>query len=149
MNWTDSVLGTCLMDFFAHNEHRCMLLDECIAMWPQLYKDVGWHETLRCPPPENPFNLTYSIELQHYRRWAKHWFGIARRTGACSVGNVEYVWPPSPLSNTGSSTVSYTWTYDADVNLMGVEPGAGYEETAAIKAHREKRAQQLRDINGL
>eukprot|EP00966_Prymnesium_polylepis_P020137 464364-Prymnesium_polylepis.1 len=80
MNWTDKVFGTCLMDFFCEQAERCRILDLCVASWSGLYKQLGWHETLRSPPPENPYNLTYQLELGHHWAWAKHWFGIARHS---------------------------------------------------------------------
>lgn len=117
MNWTCGVRGTNIMDCCGPQgkETRDTVIDMANESLSGMYHSLGWQHRLRLPPPENPYNTTsFSLEIVLYQKWADHWINFA---GApCSLANVEHSMP-SPLSCTGGSTVSMTWTYDPEVSF--------------------------------
>jgi hypothetical protein len=117
MNWTTEVFGTNLIDF-ADASIRASLIKESHKNAVMFYRTFGWTEILRIPPPENPINTVshFVLEILHYEKWCEHFFDLARLQGPCRVGNVERS-RPSPLSNTGESTVHFTWTYDPEISF--------------------------------
>lgn len=121
MNWPCSVVGTSLIDFQGpeHADKRSQIIDAANTAVETSYKMRGWSDYLRLPPPTNPLNTTsnYGLEHMHYRTWAEHFFDIARRDGPCNVANVEHGAFGSPLSPTGASSVSFTWTYDPKIKF--------------------------------
>mmetsp|Transcript_9971 Transcript_9971/g.23774 ORF Transcript_9971/g.23774 Transcript_9971/m.23774 type:complete len:93 (+) Transcript_9971:2252-2530(+) len=81
------------------------------------YRLVGWEKYLSLPPPTNPVNTTcFLLEMSQYKNWADYFFEFGQRQGPCNVGNVEHALG-SPLSPTGASTVSFTWTYDPEIKF--------------------------------
>mmetsp|Transcript_5503 Transcript_5503/g.13790 ORF Transcript_5503/g.13790 Transcript_5503/m.13790 type:complete len:730 (-) Transcript_5503:1325-3514(-) len=123
MNWSTDVWGTCLIDYggSANANYRATLLENANPTLRSMFCQFGWEEYFRFPLPENPINtVAKMLECLQYKKWTEYFFSYARQGGLhCEVGTIDY-WKLSPLSNTGESTVSFTWTYDREVNLRGV-----------------------------
>lgn len=121
MNWTSSVFGTNIIDFQGPERAnmRSTLIDETNTAIERSYNMLGWSEYLRLPPPENPINTTshYCLEQMHYRAWVEHFFDTAKRDGPCSFTNLIHGAFGSPLSPTGASSISFTWTYDPEIRF--------------------------------
>ena len=121
MNWVCGVRGTNIMDFFDPQGHntRIKVIDGANESLSAMYHSFGWQHRLRLPPPENPYNTTgFMLERMHYEKWADHWINAAGPE--CSLANLEHSLP-SPLSVTGGSTVSMTWTYDLQISFSPVQ----------------------------
>ena len=120
MNWTEDIWGTCLLDYVGtkNTELRKEFFKTSKEAIRAQYGSLGWDSYLRFPLPENPINTVGKLlQSVYYRDWTEHFFSYARRDGLfCRVGTVD---PDivSPLSNTGDSTVSFSWTYDPNVTL--------------------------------
>ena len=117
MNWSCGVRGTNIMDFCGpqFKKTRNEVIDMANESLSGMYHALGWQHRLRLPPPENPYNTTgFSLECVLWKKWAAHWINFAG--SQCSLANVEHAMP-SPLSCTGGSTVSMTWTYDPQISF--------------------------------
>lgn len=128
MNWICDVWGVNILDFANEEyvEFRKEILDYANECVEKIYKTLEWDRFLRMPPPTNPINTTcYPLEMNQYRHWADHFFGIGQHQGPCQVGNVEHV-IGSPLSPTGASTVEFTWTYDPEIKLQKKSPPGSF-----------------------
>lgn len=115
MNWTNSVFGTYIIDYF-DPEQRSRFIDIANDTMRNIYKSYGWSDYLRLPRPSHPVNTTcqYALEVFHHPAWLKYFFAIARKGGPCKVGNFEHGFG-SPLSHTGATqAVAFTWTYDPE-----------------------------------
>jgi len=125
MNWPLYVYGVSLMDYAMPEatELRRMIIDQSNQVVEQSYKALGWADYLRLPPPVNPLNTTahFGLEYQFFRNWVNYFFRHAQPEGPCNTGMVEHA-IGSPLSPTGSSTVSMIWTYDPDVVFNSMRP---------------------------
>ena len=123
MNWVTEVWGTCLIDYAgsANADYRKTLLENADPAMQIMFRQLGWEEYFRFPLPENPINIVAKVlECTRYEEWTNYFFSFSRQGGLhCKVGTVDY-WKLSPLSSTGDSTVSFTWTYDPEVDLDGV-----------------------------
>ena len=122
MNWILEVSGINIIDYQGNKrtEARASIIEMANENAESCYRICGWTRHFRLPPPTNPINTTsqYGLEFLHYKKWADYFFEIARRGGPCQVANVEHA-IGSPLSNTGSSTVAFTWTYDPKITFHG------------------------------
>ncbi|CAJ1962286.1 unnamed protein product [Cylindrotheca closterium] len=119
MNWPTNVFGVNIIDFPRRDlaDFRKKVLENANHCVEMQYTMLGWQKYLRLPPPTNPINTTCSmLEMGQYKTWADYFFGIGRLQGPCEVGNVEHAFG-SPLSPTGSCTVSFTWTYDPEIKF--------------------------------
>ena len=58
--------------------------------------------------------------MRLYKDWVASFFNYGRKDGPCSVAGLEHALG-SPLSLTGASTVSFTWTYDPDIKFDHME----------------------------
>jgi hypothetical protein len=116
MNWSTNVAGSHIMDY-NDAERRKEIFDLGYEAMDSLYEGFNFKGVFRCPPPENPMNIAdMSLCLFLHQKWIKHFFGVARRDGPCQVGNIE---PAifNPLTNTGSKTLFFTFTYDPEIVL--------------------------------
>ena len=120
-NWPTIVMGTCLLDY--HDaKMREKLIDCASTSTEQAHHGLGWSSLFRSPPPCNPLNTTgYVLEMGFYKKWVEFWFGVAKRTGHCGVGNAEHAMI-NPLSMQGTSSLLFTWTYDSTVKLNPLTP---------------------------
>ncbi|KAL3942544.1 MAG: hypothetical protein SGBAC_003290 [Bacillariaceae sp.] len=121
MKWPTDVYGVSIIDFEQKEfvAFRKAILEGANKSVEMQYRMLGWAKYLRLPPPTNPINTTaFLLEMKHYENWADHFFEIGRHQGSCNVGHIEHS-SGSPLSPTGSSTVSFTWTYDPEINFRG------------------------------
>ena len=136
MNWSCGVRGTNIMDFCGPEceTTRNAVIDMANESLSGMYHSLGWQHRFRLPPPENPYNTTsFSLECALYQKWAAHWINFAG--SQCSLANVEHSMP-SPLSCTGGSTVSMTWSYDPQISFSPANktlmPGQEHELKKAI-----------------
>ena len=116
MNWTTDVFGVSIMDYIDSKVRKMIIekANECLDMTYDMFQLKG---LLRFPPPTNPINTTsFFLGVSQYENWAEYFFDIGRRQGPCQVGNLEHVLG-CPLSSTGGHTVSFSWTYDPEINL--------------------------------
>jgi hypothetical protein len=120
MNWSTNVWGTCLIDYSGEEfvNLRRKILAGTNDVLVKSYSNLGWDKRICLPLRNNPINTTKIVlEVQSYREWCDYFFGQGRKGGMpCRVGNFEHV-IPSPLAVTGGNTVSFTWTYDQDINF--------------------------------
>jgi hypothetical protein len=122
MNWVQNVQGTFLIDYAgaSHSKLRGELIDASYQAMKEAYQSFAWEKRIRLPLPHNPMNGVGTLLLiQHYNSWSQYFFEKARKDGKpCQVACVEWTaWETSPLSHTGSRTISFTWTYDPDITF--------------------------------
>ena len=116
MNWSTNVVGSHIIDY-NDAEQRKEIFDLGYKAMDSLYEGLNFKSVFRCPPPENPMNIAdMSLCLSLHRKWIDHFFEVARGDGPCQVGNIE---PAifNPLTNTGSNTLLFTFTYDPEIVL--------------------------------
>lgn len=114
MNWSIDVLGSHVMDY-ADAEKRKDIFKMAYEMLNGIYDLLTYKTVFRCPPPGHPMNVADMALTRHcYSMWIEHFFGIAKRGGACKFGRVE---PAiyNPLSNSGSGTFFFTFCYNPNV----------------------------------
>jgi len=126
MNWTNSVFGTYIIDYYNAKE-RSSFIDAANYTMRRIYQSYGWSDYLRLPRPTHPINTTcqFALELFNHPKWLKYFFGVARKRGPCKMGNFEHGFG-SPLSHTGATqSVAFTWTYDPEVWFIPREMPSG------------------------
>ena len=116
MNWTTEVYGASIMGFPGPENlsYRIDVLEKSLDKVKLKYKLHEWNEYLRCPPPYAAETTVsqYCLYWIHVDRWAEFFFACASTHALdCDVKEVEYGVHTSPLSNTGPSTVGFSWTY--------------------------------------
>ena len=128
MNWSNNVSGSHLIDYAAADARQTLLQAGHEGMG-KLYESLKWKDTFRFPPPENPMNIAdFSLSVYHQKQWTTDWFKKAQLGGPFQVGNLESaLW--NPLTNTGSNTVLFTFTYDPDINFNM----AGGQDTSLVE----------------
>jgi hypothetical protein len=122
MNWVVDAFGACVIDYQGRDQEctraRSDIVDLANTNAHFLYKTLDWDKYLGLPPPCNPLNTTghHCLELNVYRAWADYFFAIGQQDGPCNMAYLEKILG-SPLSNTGGSTIAFTWTYDKDIRF--------------------------------
>lgn len=121
MNWTTDVAGSHIMDYAA--EKRKELFETGYEAMDKMYQGLDYKSVFRYPPPENPMNIAnYAMASFWQRNWIDNFFTIARHDSPCQVGNVELAMF-NPLTNTGNTTLFFTFTYDPEISLHPQEQG--------------------------